>query len=91
MKYILADTSGFIGTEILTHCLSNPLITSLLILSRRPLPDIASLAPIIKVIVRENFLEYPESLKSELTGVKAVLWYVRILPPDFWDSGVRVG
>jgi hypothetical protein len=74
MKYILTGTSGFIGSEILTHCLSNPLITSLLILSRRPLPDIESRDPRIKVLVLDNFLSYPESTKSELSGVKAVLW-----------------
>ena len=74
MKYILAGTSGFIGSEILTHCLSNPLITSLLILSRRPLPDIESRDPKIKVIVLDDFLSYPESAKSDFGGVKAVLW-----------------
>jgi hypothetical protein len=79
MKYILTGTSGFIGAEILTHCLSNPLITSLLILSRRPLPSVTALDPRIKVIVLENFLSYTDSLKSELTGVKAVLWYIPFL------------
>jgi hypothetical protein len=74
MKYILTGTSGFIGSEILTHCLSNPLITSLLILSQRPLPDIESCDPRIKVLVLDNFLSYPASIKSELSGVKAVLW-----------------
>jgi len=74
MKYILAGTSGFIGSEILAHCLSNPLITSLLILSRRPLPDIKSRDPRINVVVLDDFLTYPESVKSEFSGVKAVLW-----------------
>ncbi|KAE9374156.1 hypothetical protein N431DRAFT_404684 [Stipitochalara longipes BDJ] len=74
MKYILTGTSGFIGSEILAQCLSNQLITSLLIFSRRPLPDIESRDPRIKIVVLDNFLSYPESVKSELTGVKAVLW-----------------
>jgi hypothetical protein len=78
MKYILTGTSGFIGKEILAQALSNPLITSLLILSRRPLPNISSLDPRIKVIVLENFLSYPDALKSEFTGVKAVLWYAAL-------------
>jgi nucleoside-diphosphate-sugar epimerase len=79
MKYILTGTSGFIGTEILSRCLQNPLITSLLILSRPPLPSVESLDPRIKVIVIDNFLSYPASLNEEFVGVKAVLWY--ILPP----------
>jgi hypothetical protein len=76
MKYILTGTSGFIGAEILTQCLSSPLVTSLLILSRRPLPSVAALDPRIKVLVLGTFLSYPDSLKSELSGVKAVLWYI---------------
>jgi nucleoside-diphosphate-sugar epimerase len=78
MRYIITGTSGFIGTEILAQALLNPLITSLLILSRRPLPAISSLDSRIKVVVLENFLSYPDALKSELTGVKAVLWYAAL-------------
>jgi hypothetical protein len=88
MKYVLTGTSGFIGAEILTQCLSNPLITSLLILSRRSLPLVAALDPRIKVVVLENFLSYPDSLKSELIGVKAVLWYIPHFNPVEWK---RVG
>jgi hypothetical protein len=78
MKYILTGTSGFIGTEILAQALLNPLVTSLLILSRRPLPTISSVDPRMKVIVLENFLSYPDALKSELNGVKAVFWYAAL-------------
>jgi len=77
MKLILTGTSGFIGTEILTQSLLNPTITSLIILSRRPLPDIATRDPRIHVHVLENFLSYPDSVKSDLKGAKAVLWYVK--------------
>jgi nucleoside-diphosphate-sugar epimerase len=76
MKIILFGASGFIGSSLLTHCLQEPSLTSLIVISRRQLPSIASLDPRIKVIVLENFLTYPESVINELTGAKACFWFV---------------
>ena len=74
MKIILAGTSGFIGSEILSRLLLNPSVTHLIILSRRPLPEIAARDPRISVIVLENFLVYPETVTNELVGARACLW-----------------
>jgi hypothetical protein len=75
MKFILTGTSGFIGGEILSQCLSLPSLTSLIILSRRPLPEIAARDPRISVTVLDNFLVYPEEVVKQLAGAKACLWY----------------
>ena len=74
MKFILAGTSGFIGREILSQLLQKSSITSLIVLSRRPLPELAARSSRIKVIVFENFLSYPDSLLQELAKAKACLW-----------------
>jgi hypothetical protein len=79
MKFILTGTSGFIGGEILSQCLALPSLTTLIILSRRPLPEIAARDPRISVLVLENFLIYPEEVVKQLAGAKACLWYVLYL------------
>jgi hypothetical protein len=79
MKFILTGTSGFIGGEILSQCLSLPSLISLIILSRRPLPEISARDPRISIIVLENFLIYPEDVVKQLVGAKACLWYAIFL------------
>jgi nucleoside-diphosphate-sugar epimerase len=76
MKVVIAGASGFIGGALLTQCLQNSLITSLTLLSRRPLPVISALDQRIEVIVLEDFASYPESVTEQLSGAKACLWHV---------------
>jgi hypothetical protein len=76
MKFILTGTSGFIGGEILSQCLSLPSLSTLIILSRRPLPEISARDPRISIIVLKNFLVYPEEVVKQLAGTKACLWYL---------------
>jgi hypothetical protein len=79
MKFILTGTSGFIGGEILAQCLTLPSLTTLIILSRRLLPEIAARDAKISIIVLENFLVYPEEVVKQLAGAKACLWYTLLL------------
>lgn len=74
MKVILAGSTGLIGSEVLSHLIQNKNITSIIILSRRPLPEIAARDSRIKVIVLSNFLVYEEEVRNELSGARAVLW-----------------
>ena len=79
MKIILAGSSGFIGGEVLLQCLQNPAITSLIVLSRRELPQIASRDPRIEVIVLQDFKAYPDSVLQKISGAKICIWYTSIL------------
>jgi hypothetical protein len=79
MKFILTGTSGFIGGEILSQCLSLPSLTTLIILSRRPLPEISARDHRISIIVLESFLVYPEEVVKQLARAKACLWYAILL------------
>ncbi len=74
MKVLLTGGTGLIGTEILYQLISSPVITSIILLSRRPIPDIEARDEKISVFVLENFLDYPQSLIEELTDVRAVFW-----------------
>ena len=71
MKVILAGSTGFIGHEVLTQCLQNPAITSVVALSRRELPAHEKL----RVALVDNFLSYPDSVREEIKGADACIWY----------------
>ncbi|OJJ68415.1 hypothetical protein ASPBRDRAFT_133507 [Aspergillus brasiliensis CBS 101740] len=78
MKIILTGTTGFIGHEILTQCLHNPHITSIVALSRRPLPATVTNIPNLTVKLVDDFLTYPESLLNELRGTEACIWAIGV-------------
>lgn len=75
MKIILTGTTGFIGTETLQQCLTNPSITSIIALSRRPLPDSLTGGPKLKVVILKDFLSYPDSVLQDIKGAQACIWY----------------
>jgi hypothetical protein len=83
MKFILAGASGLIGGEVLNQCLQNPSIPSLILLSRRELPEIVARDQRIHIVVLEDFLSYPESVTQQFEGTKACLWSV----PYYFDVG----
>ncbi|KAG9233749.1 nucleoside-diphosphate-sugar epimeras-like protein [Amylocarpus encephaloides] len=73
MKIILTGATGFIGGEILTQCLENTSITSLVILSRRPIERVLSHSK-AKIIIMENFKLYSESVIREIADADACIW-----------------
>ncbi|KAJ7446768.1 hypothetical protein FB451DRAFT_1148321 [Mycena latifolia] len=74
MKIILTGTTGFIGTEVLAQCLRNPTITTIVVLSRRLLPETVSADPKVQVIVMKDFKIYPEEVVKQLEGADACIW-----------------
>ncbi|KAJ5594104.1 uncharacterized protein N7459_000312 [Penicillium hispanicum] len=70
MKVILTGATGFVGHEILNQCLQNPVITSIVALSRRDLPAHDKL----QVIKVEDFLSYPDSINEGIRGAEACIW-----------------
>jgi hypothetical protein len=73
MKLILTGTSGFIGSEALFQALLHPSITSVVALSRKPIPNSD---PKLKVVLLDDFEHYSSSVLSELSGAEACIWYV---------------
>ncbi|PYI03162.1 hypothetical protein BO78DRAFT_375696 [Aspergillus sclerotiicarbonarius CBS 121057] len=74
MKIILVGSTGFIGQQILTQCLHNPSITSIIALSRRALPATVSSNPKLTVRIHDDFLTYPAPLIDDLKGAEACIW-----------------
>jgi len=63
-----------ISGEVLSQCLRNPAITSLVILSRRSLPEALTEDPKLNVVVMKDFNSYPDSVLRELKGADACIW-----------------
>ncbi|KAJ7281557.1 hypothetical protein C8J57DRAFT_1298013 [Mycena rebaudengoi] len=74
MKLILSGSTGFIGGEVMRQCCQNPSITSIVALSRRPLPDAISADPKVQVIIMKDFKTYPEEVLKQLDGADACIW-----------------
>ncbi|RAH80800.1 putative nucleoside-diphosphate-sugar epimerase [Aspergillus japonicus CBS 114.51] len=82
MKIILAGATGFIGQEILTQCLAHPSITSILVLSRRELPD-NTMHPKLHVhhMQDQDFVSYSDpQLAASLHGAAACIWTLGVSP-----------
>jgi nucleoside-diphosphate-sugar epimerase len=73
MKIILTGCTGFIGSEVLSQCIRNPSVTSIIALSRRSLPETAN-DPKLKTIIMEDFNFYPDSVLEDLSGADACIW-----------------
>lgn len=74
MKVVLSGSTGYIGSEILTQCLTHPSITSLLLLTRRPPSVDLAAHPKAKVLILEDFTSYSEATLSELKSADAAIW-----------------
>ncbi|KAK3711108.1 hypothetical protein LTR37_009895 [Vermiconidia calcicola] len=75
MKIILTGSTGWIGSSVLARCIAHPSITSIVALTRRPLPDSATTkAPKLHNIVHEDFLNYSDTVISQLRGAEACIW-----------------
>ena len=74
MKIILAGATGFVGREVLAQCRYNPSITSIVVLTRRPLPQEINDDPKVTSVVMHNFLEYSNDAKAKIEGATAAIW-----------------
>ena len=84
MKLIVAGSTGFVATEVIRQAVSHPSITSILALARRATAVPQNVGPgadrtKLKSVVCEDFGNYPESVKKELSGADACIWYVNLL------------
>lgn len=74
MKIIIAGATGFIGREVLAQCRSHPSVTSIVVITRRPLSqEICSDLKVTSVVV-DNFLEYSNDAKMKMEGAAAAIW-----------------
>ncbi|KAH8794417.1 hypothetical protein DL96DRAFT_131649 [Flagelloscypha sp. PMI_526] len=80
MELILSGPTGRIGSATLRYCLDSPSVTSLVVLSRRPLPFEAELSPSQRsklqtvIMTREDYLTYPPHIMDQLQGAEGCIW-----------------
>lgn len=76
MKVILTGSTGFIGSEVLAQCLTNPKITKIIILSRRPISSNALAAhKDAKVVIMQDFKVYSDKVLEQIEDADACIWY----------------
>jgi len=73
MHLILTGATGSVGLAALQHCLSNPKVTHLSILSRRPVTQ-AEGHEKAKVILHKDYLNYPDEVLEQLKGAQGCVW-----------------
>ena len=78
MKLIVAGATGFIGSEVLRQCIASPGVTSILVVSRREPAKELMASPKVKVILHEDFSEWPTSLLEQLEGAEGCIWYLNV-------------
>lgn len=71
MKVILTGSTGAIGSAVLSHCLSDPTITSIVAMTRRPL---SQKDPKLTNLIKEDFKSYTPSEIDQLKGSEACIW-----------------
>ncbi|KAH8596597.1 hypothetical protein B0O99DRAFT_619422 [Bisporella sp. PMI_857] len=74
MKVILTGATGFIGHEVLLQALEHKDITTLVCLTRKPLPETVTSNPKLKAIIHEDFSTYPDEVLGQLHGAQACIW-----------------
>lgn len=75
MKLIVSGGSGLIATELIRQSLLAPKITSLVVLTRRPIavPDSREAVKLKQVIV-DDYGTYSDEAKNQLRGADACIW-----------------
>ena len=81
MKIIVAGSTGFVATEVIRQALSIPAITSVVALARRTTAVPQNAGPSadaskLKSVVCDDFENYTETVKKELVGADACIWYI---------------
>lgn len=87
MKVILTGATGLIGGEVLTSCLANPAITSLITLTRRPLP---LTHPKLTQITHTDFTAYSPTLLSTLSNASACIFALGLALPKTPEDGLLI-
>ena len=75
MKIVVTGATGFVGSGVLEICIEDSRITSIVALSCRELPVDLTSNEKLKVIIHQDFSQYPDELLHELRDARACLWY----------------
>jgi uncharacterized protein YbjT (DUF2867 family) len=73
MHLILTGATGLVGSAVLHHMINSPAITTVSVLSRRPVPQ-ADGHPKVRVIIQKDFTKYPSEIMEKLKGAEGCVW-----------------
>lgn len=73
MHLILTGATGLVGSGVLHHMISSPSITTVSVLSRRPVPQ-AEGHEKVKVIIHKDYNSYPSEVLEQLRGAEGCVW-----------------
>jgi len=73
MKIVLTGSTGFAGSEILAQCIKSTSITSIIVLSRRPLKD-SQKHDKINNIIMTDFKTYSTGVTKAISDFDACIW-----------------
>lgn len=82
MKIILTGSTGFAGSEVLTQCIESPTITSIIVLSRRPLKN-SQKHDKVNTIIMSDFRSYSPEMIQIIANADACIWSA--LPIDLFN------
>ncbi len=74
MKILITGATGFIGAEVLQQCLANPLITSVVTISRRPLSKDVEANPKLRNVILPDLNKWEGDVVKELEGADGMIW-----------------
>ncbi|KAF6232479.1 hypothetical protein HO173_009359 [Letharia columbiana] len=81
MHLILTGATGLVGSACLHQMLTNNLVTTVSILSRRPVP-MAEGHPKVKTILHTDFNQYPTEVLNQLKGATGCVWALGVSVND---------
>jgi uncharacterized protein YbjT (DUF2867 family) len=73
-KLLISGVSGRIGSQVLEQALQDSSISSIIALSRRPLPELAARHDHLEVVVLADFANYPADVVAQITGADGCIW-----------------
>ena len=85
MHLILTGATGLVGSAVLHHMLNTKTITTISILSRRPVPQ-AEGHPQARVYIHKDFNTYPSELLEKLSGAEGCVWALGVSTNDVPDE-----
>ncbi|KAH8081438.1 hypothetical protein HD553DRAFT_315553 [Filobasidium floriforme] len=80
MKVIVTGTTGYIGQQVLARCVVDPRITSIIALSRRPLPQYDH-EPRVTVQIVPDFAHFDDDMIQTWKSAGACLWCLGLAMP----------
>lgn len=76
MKIIITGPTGLVGNSVLTQAIAHPHITSIVAITRRPLPSTITTSPKVTqlILTDADFISYPASALEAFKGATACIW-----------------